>query len=45
MKKFHVKSFQDVIGFDDEMNVVDAENDDILMVPIKNNQIGKLGRM
>ena len=45
MKKFHVKSLQDVIGFDCEMNITDAENDDILMVPIKDSQIGKLGLM
>ena len=44
-KKFHVKSLQDVIGFDCEMNITDAENDDILMVPIKDSQIGKLGLM
>ena len=45
MKKFHVKSLQDVIGFDSGMNVIDEENDDILMVPIKDSQIGKLGPM
>ena len=45
MKIFHVKSLQDAIGFHCEMNITDAENDDILMVPIKDSQIGKSGLM